>query len=91
MTVHAARVSVTNTATRIDGSADADYSPGEQCMVRNRDTTNSVFLGGSDVTAAAGFEVLPGEAVPISLVAGDTLWGITASATVVCHVIQSGT
>lgn len=90
MAVKAQRVTVTTTATRIDATAERDLSAGQRCMVRNRDASLSVFLGGADVTAAAGFEVLPGESVPVDLFTNDTLWAITASGSALCHVIQAG-
>jgi len=100
MAVAAARVSVGNTATRLDVTTESDAVPGtntyaqrfgQHLMVRNRDASLSVFIGGPGLTATSGsFEVLPGEAVPVDLTSGDVLYGITASGTAVCHVIQTG-
>lgn len=99
MAVKAERVTVTTAATLLSVAAEADYTPdapnfaltyGQHCMVRNRDVSASIFVGGPDVTAAAGFEVLPGEVVPVDLLPADQLYGITATGSVICHVIQAG-
>lgn len=99
MAVEAQRVNVTSAGNRLDVTTEADYSGGandfaqkfgQHILVRNRDATVSIFIGGADVTASTGFEVLAGETVSIDLTQGDALYGITASATVACHVVQSG-
>ncbi len=40
----------------------------------------SVFVGGSDVTAATGIEVVPGANYGIALVGGDDLYGVLLAA-----------
>lgn len=48
----------------------------------------SVYLGGAAVSAADGFELAPGQVITIDHVAGDDLYGITASGTVIVHVMR---
>lgn len=99
MSVAPARVTVTTVATRLDVTAEADYAAGapafvrtygQAMVVRNRDTSNSVYLGGPTVTAATGFELAAGESMSLDLANNDALYGITASGTVPCHVLQTG-
>lgn len=63
---------------------------GARCLVRNRHASITVALGGSDVTAAAGFALLAGEGVAIDLDVGEKLYGIAASSTVTVHVLEGG-
>jgi hypothetical protein len=56
-------------------------------MLTNRGAA-SIFLGGDDVTAAAGYEVAVNETVGLHLVLGDPVYGITAAGTSVVHVLK---
>ena len=48
----------------------------------------SCFLGGIAVTAATGYELMPGEPFNADLVAGDVLYAITAGGATTLHVIR---
>lgn len=48
----------------------------------------SVFLGGADVTTATGYELGVGEIIDVSLIDGDTVYGIVAAATEDVHVLR---
>lgn len=88
MAVKAARVSVAATATAL---AQTDTVAVSAILVRNRGTA-AVYLGASDVTTATGFQLDPGESATVE--AGTyplALYGICASGTVTCHVLQVGT
>lgn len=89
MAVVAARVSVTTTATRLDASAPTDSVSGQRVTVYNAGSA-SVFLGGSGVLSTDGFELPAGGSYDEELSPGDELYGITASGTVICHVIRVG-
>jgi hypothetical protein len=68
----------------VDTSRDkiVDGDDGANALVRNTDATDSVFVGGSGVTAATGYELLPGAGVTVTLGnRADDLYGITASGT----------
>lgn len=89
MAVKASRVNVTSAATAVNSSVPS--TTGQKCMVRNRDLSASIFLGGANVTTATGFEVLAGEAVTVDLQPGDALFAIAATGSIVCHVLETGT
>lgn len=84
-----ARVTVNTTATRLDVGRGTGGGFGS-VLVRNRGSV-SVDLGGSDVTTGNGFELEAGEAVTLDLATSDGgLYGIAASGTVRCDVLQVG-
>lgn len=86
MAAKGTRVAVAVTATKLN-TAGTDNVSGTSLLVRNRGTA-SVFLGGSDVTTLTGFELLAGESLPADL--NEDLYGICASGTVACHVLEVG-
>jgi hypothetical protein len=89
MAVVGSRVTVATTATRLDTSTAGNMAR-SSVLVRNRGAA-AVDLGGSGVTSGAGFQLDPGEAVDVDIVASDSgLYGIAASGTVRCDVIQVG-
>ncbi len=91
MAVVSSRISVVDTA---GGTAlhTGDAGPsGTRLTVTNRDGTNSVSLGPSGVTFAAGYELKKAETVSLTLSSGDALYAIASSAiTVVVHVLKTG-
>ena len=90
MAVSAQRVSVGTSATSLVPSVDADSAAGQSLAVKNLGAA-SVFLGGSGVTTAAGWEVAAGDPpVTVDLPPGSTLYGIVASGTVSVQVMQVG-
>lgn len=78
--VKSAQVHVTNAATVLE--SEGGELLGDQIFIRNTDATNSVFLGGSGVTTATGFELKAGQQIgPLSLNSGDAkLYAIAAVA-----------
>lgn len=66
-----------------------DNTGGESVVVRNRHATASIYLGGSGVTTANGFEVLPGESVTLDL-RGEDVYAIAGVAGVTVHVLSAG-
>lgn len=78
------RVAVGVAATVI-ASADAD---GITATVRNSDATAGVELGGSAVTALAGYTLPAGQSLTVDIAPGETLYGIVAAATVSVHVLR---
>lgn len=90
MATKCAQVSVGDTATRLDQT----LTPGvksSSILVRNRGAV-AVFLGPAGVATNTGFQLDPGESVSMDLgaSAGPFLYGITASSTATCHVVQVG-
>jgi hypothetical protein len=79
MTVSAARVTVSSVAVALN-TASTD---GTTLVVKNLDATNAADIGGSTVTAGAGFP-LPGSATPVAttffLKPGDVLFAIRSTA-----------
>lgn len=65
MAFRARRVPVpANTATRLDTGEETDRTAGSSLIVRNR-SPYPCELGDIDVTIGTGFEVLPGESLPL--------------------------
>lgn len=89
MAVTAAQVSVGTTAVELSGTG-ADTVSGQSLVIKNKGTTASVFLGGSNaVTTGSGFQVEVDSSVAVDLGPGEQLWGIAASAQTV-HVLRAG-
>ncbi len=90
MAVIGQRVTVDDT---VGGTAlhtgDAGVS-GTRLVVTNRDGTNSVSLGPSGVTLAAGYELKKAETVKLFLPAGDSLYAISGGSSVIVHVLKTG-
>lgn len=86
MTVVASRATVATTGggTEIytnEGAASVDVS------VRNRGSV-AVYVGPPNVTTSTGYQLDAGEAVGMTLQAGEELYGITGSSTAVVHVLK---
>lgn len=88
MSVQAARVSVTNSATRLDSTTDPMLR--FSILVVNRGTA-AVYVGSSSVTTATGTQIDVGGSVTLDMRSSDGgLYGIAASGTHTCHVTQVG-
>jgi len=88
VSVAAARVDVTSSATRLD--ADLAAVRRGTLLVRNKGTA-AVYLGPSNVTTSTGFQLDPDESVSIDLDSYTLgLYGRAASGTHTCHVLQVG-
>jgi hypothetical protein len=84
--VSSAQVTVTSTATALDQSTAGARS----LLVRNRGAV-AVYLGGSGVTTANGFQLDTGESVSVDILGfGGGLYGIVASSTARVDVLQAG-
>ena len=92
MAVIGKRIEVTDEPTRIDSTSTGPGDPtiGSSLLIHNTDASVSVFLGGSGVTAAAGYELIAGDALPLDLGRAESLYAITAAGSVVCHVLEVG-
>lgn len=91
----ASRPTIATTATLIasntvsDSSNAADYRA-VSFLIKNIDGA-TVFLGGSGVTTANGFQWSPADGVlTIDLEPGESLYGVVASGTNVLHALQVG-
>ena len=85
MAVVGARVTVNTTATLI--ASEAAAGPNVTPTLIKNPGASAVYLGGSGVTAAAGFELAAGEVVAIDL--SEDMYAITASGTQVVHVLST--
>lgn len=81
--VSATRVTVAATATVIF-TARGGVS---KVLIRNP-TAVSVYIGGSGVTTATGFEIAAGDAVSVALEKQEAIYGIVASGTAIVHVLE---
>ncbi len=85
MAVSSYRVSVVDSPTLIARGA----RDGNNLVVKNADTTNTIDLGGVSVAYGSGFAMLAGDVDQITLAAGEELYAVaTTATTVVAHVIQ---
>ncbi len=80
-------VSVTTTATRLDPSEGP--GPVGSFAVTNTGT-GTVYLGGQNVTTSNGIPLTAGQTFAADLAPNDALYGITATGTQDCRIIQLG-
>jgi hypothetical protein len=85
MPVTTSHVTVTTSATQLAANTAKD---GAKTIfeIRNTDATIKIYLGGSGVTSANGFEMGPASQMEWAVPAGDTLYAVAASASVVVDV-----
>lgn len=76
-------MTVAATATLIAGPCTDEVW---RITVRNRGA-GAVYLGGADVASTTGYQLDATEAVGWDLNHGDSVYGITASSTAVCHYL----
>jgi hypothetical protein len=94
MAIATAAVTVATTATLLatggGGAVDAAYDRKTTVTVKpaTAGTGDSVFVGGSGVTAASGIPL--GGGISFDLDAGEALYGIVASGTVAVRVLEHG-
>lgn len=81
------RITATTTAGLVN-STDADGRFGASLLLRNVGSA-SVYVGASTVTSTTGFEVEAGGVLALDLLR-DSLYVVTASGTVICHVLEAG-
>lgn len=82
------QTTVTTSATRLDDAVNTMANAA--VLIRNRGSV-PVFLGGAAVTTGTGFQLDAGEAISIDIAgANDPLYGVVASGSAVCHVLQVG-
>jgi hypothetical protein len=86
MAVRAQRVAVGTSPTALTGST-SDYQSGHSGLIRNRGNA-TVCLGGSDVSTSTGYRLDAGEAIPLDLFDTETIYGIVASGTQTCDVLE---
>lgn len=78
MAISTGVVTVNDTATMVT-SASAGVS-GARVVIENRDATDAVDIGASDVTFGAGFRLDAGDQLALELTAGEDLWAIADAA-----------
>ena len=70
------KVTVTATATKLPTT---NLDNRKAISVRNWSDTYTIYVGGSDVTSATGFPILPKESLPFAMSNGAQLYGICAT------------
>lgn len=88
MATSARAVSVTTGATRLD-TIEGGSNRVVSCAVYNNGTA-TVYLGGSGVTAAAGYPLGAGLHMSFPLDSTDGLFGVAATGTVEVRVVETG-
>jgi hypothetical protein len=87
MAITALRITVADTATLLmDPAGNTNLGPGA-VMIKNAGGA-SVFMGGPAVTKDDGTELASGEFISLDLRWDDVLYAVTASGTIVCHVLK---
>jgi hypothetical protein len=83
---------VTVSATAVALNTEVGAVSGTRLLIKNRHATDSVDLGGSGVTAGAGYELKPADPpLELFLPHGEQIYAIrSAAADVVVHVIRLG-
>jgi hypothetical protein len=104
MAVKAVVVTVAATATALNG-AQNDWIAGNSCLISVPAAGQTVFVGGSDVTAATGYPWLAGTEHPVGLddlspgyrgtstpeaTTGEIIYGIVASGSQAVNVLSQG-
>jgi hypothetical protein len=83
--IRAARVTVDQTVDLVASARDASSH-----LITNRNATNSVYLGGSNVTDTTGYELKAGESREVYLSGEDQLYAICAAGlSAVLHILKS--
>ena len=82
------RVTVLTAAIAVAAAGTTGSGDAVRVNVRNRGAI-AVYLGGAAVTSSTGYQLDPGESVSTWLEAGETMYGISASSSVV-HVLTGG-
>lgn len=84
MATVATRVTVGTAAVQV--ALDRDRG---SLLLRNRGSA-AVFVGGSGVTSAAGFQVDAGETLALDLEADEAVFAVAASGSHEVHVLRTG-
>jgi hypothetical protein len=81
---------VVSVGTAIVQIASPDDNP-QIIMLHNHDHSSNedLFIGGPSVTAASGFHVPKTETITVHLAAGDSLFAVSDSGSIVVHVLQT--
>lgn len=87
MPIVSSRVTVTASATPVALTLRGTVPDNTTATLKNAGGV-AVFLGGSAVTAAAGFELAPGDVFVADLRIGDDIYGITAAGSSEVHVMK---
>jgi hypothetical protein len=87
MPIIASRVSVTTSPTVLTNPVNGSLADSISAVVKNTGGA-SVYLGGVNVQSTDGLELAPGEIMNVDLMAGDILYGVTASGTVIVAVMK---
>jgi hypothetical protein len=87
MPIISSRITVTDAATQVVDPTRGGVPDPISAVIKNAGAT-TCYLGGIGVTAAAGYELAPGEPFNADLVAGDVLYAITAAGSTTLHVMR---
>lgn len=93
MAIVQGRVTVGTSATSIAAPLTQNYGSGAHKVATNVSMKvpavgQSVFVGGSTVTAANGYEIVAGASIDINMDGDDELFGIVAATTQVVHILR---
>lgn len=89
MGVATVQLSIGTTPVVFRPDSSRPMPPGASLLIANRGTV-AVFIGTSGVTPSNGFQLDPDQRMSFPVgTAGEKVYGVTASGTTVCHVIQT--
>lgn len=89
MAVEGERVTVGTSATLLS-KAESDLVRGSRVKIKVPAALSAIEVGGSGVTAGAGYELPSGEDMTLVLDPGEEIYGIVSSGTVEVHVLRQG-
>ncbi len=87
MAIKSAKVNIAGTAVELVASVGV---PGYSIALRNTHVTESIWVGGPDVTTVNGFEILPTQLISLDLFNQNTLYAISDGTTVVASLLWTG-
>lgn len=79
MSVIGGNIAVTSTAVNIAANLSLGVGGLISVKLKNSGATNPIALGGSGVTASAGYQMAPGDVLAVDLEGDDALWAVSTS------------
>jgi len=76
MAVSSGQVAVGTTAVQVNGTSNSMW----RIHIHNDDNTDTLYIGGSDVSTSNGMKLLKQDSVELQMNAGDTIWVVSSKA-----------
>jgi hypothetical protein len=76
MAISSGQITVGTTAVQVDGTFNSMW----RIHIHNNDNTDTLFIGGSDVTTSNGLQLPKLDSIELQMNAGDTVWVLSSKA-----------